>query len=82
MSEKIRFLNGAFCPTCQAVVSDAQTVLSEHETLLAIQRDADVRLLHHPIFSDGTTADHTFSLTNSEKARLRRQLEEHMLMVQ
>jgi hypothetical protein len=81
MNEKIKFLNGAFCPACQAVVLDTQTVLSDDDTLSAIKRGEDVQLLHHPRFPGGTTADHSFSLTLDEKERLGRQLEEHMARV-
>ena len=78
MSERIKFLNGAFCPHCQMIVYNACTVLNEDDTLLALERNEDVQVIHHPDFSDGTTADHHFSLTVPERDRLRRQLTEHM----
>ncbi len=78
MTERIKFLNGAFCPSCQEIVFDAYTALSDNNTLSALERNEDVRLVHHPNFSDGTTADHSFSLTGPEKDRLRQQLLEHM----
>jgi|HubBroStandDraft_1064217.scaffolds.fasta_scaffold152364_1 hypothetical protein len=78
MTERIKFLNGAFCPDCEAIVFDAYTTLSDDDALSAMERDRDVQLVHHPNFSDGTTADHSFSLTGPEKDRLRQQLLEHM----
>jgi hypothetical protein len=81
MSERIKFRNGAFCPDCKEVVFDACTTLSDDDTLLALERNEAVLLLHHPNFSDGTTADHSFSLTGLEKDRLRQQLLEHMARI-
>ena len=78
MSEIIK---SAFCPGCQEVVFDAYTALSNNGTLSALERNEEVRVVHHPNFSDGTTADHSFSLVGPEKDRLRQQLLEHMARI-
>ena len=78
MSERIIFPNGAFCANCHEIVFNAYTVVNDTDLLSALERREDVQLVHHPSFSDRTTADHPFSLTGPEKDRLLGQLLEHV----
>jgi hypothetical protein len=63
----------AFCDVCQTIVS-AHTVLSDEGTRAALEQNEDVRIVHLASFPDGTGADHVWSLTDSERGRLRNQM--------
>jgi hypothetical protein len=63
----------AFCEACQEKVS-AHTVLSDDDTLSALERSEDVRIVHLARFPDGTGADHVWSLSGQEKERLHNQM--------
>jgi len=63
----------AFCNTCQKIVS-AHTVLNDQDTLSALKLNGDVKIVHLARFSDGTGADHVWSLSGSERERLRSQM--------
>ena len=63
----------AFCNICQKKVS-AHTVLGDEETLGALERGEDVRIKHVTTLPDGTSAEHCWSLSAEERARLLRQM--------
>lgn len=63
----------AFCNICQSK-SSADTILTDDDLRLAMDRDEDIRVMHVFVDEDGSSTDHIWISGGQEKENLRKYL--------